>query len=61
MPVIVSPEDHRLWLDPGVRRYEDLAKLLMPAAEEELIAVPVSSYVNRTDHDDPRCIEAITP
>jgi putative SOS response-associated peptidase YedK len=61
MPVIVPPEDHGLWLDPGVRRHEDLEKLLIPLAEEALIAIPVSSYVNRTDHDDIRCIEAITP
>ncbi|MEE9578118.1 MAG: SOS response-associated peptidase family protein, partial [Gemmatimonadota bacterium] len=61
MPVIVSPEDHRLWLDPGVRRHEDLEKLLKPLPDDELIALPVSSYVNRTDHDDIRCIEAITP
>jgi len=61
MPVILGPDDHRLWLDPGVRRHEDLEKLLMPMAEDELIAIPVSRYVNRTDHDDVRCVEAITP
>lgn len=61
MPVIVPSEAHRLWLDPAVRRQEDLSKLLGPPPSDELMAVPVSAYVNRTDHDDIRCIEPIEP
>lgn len=61
MPVIIPPEDYRLWLDPEVRRPDSLARLLRPPPNDLLTAVPVSRYVNRTDHDDVRCIQAVIP
>jgi len=59
MPVIIPARSYALWLDPAVRSHHELEHLLRPLPAEELIASPVSSYVNRTDHDDRRCIEAI--
>lgn len=61
MPVIISQESYGLWLDPLVRRHEDLEHLLVPSPSEEMVAVRVSGHVNRTEHDDARCIESIAP
>lgn len=61
MPVIIPPLVFDLWLDPEIRSHEDLEQLFRPAPEDALVASPVSTYVNRTDHDDPRCVEAVVP
>jgi putative SOS response-associated peptidase YedK len=58
MPVILSPNDYAEWLDPRNEDTASLQKLLTPCGEEELIAVPVSTHVNRVANDDPRCIAA---
>jgi putative SOS response-associated peptidase YedK len=57
MPVIVSPDDYALWLDPANERPEQLASLLEPYRGDAMIAYPVSTLVNSPAHDDPRCIE----
>lgn len=60
MPVIVPADSYSLWLDPGIRRQEQLAHLFQPASTDALLAVPVSDHVNRTANDDAKCVEAIT-
>jgi putative SOS response-associated peptidase YedK len=55
MPVILSPQDHEFWLDPSNQEPERLNYLLTPS-DAELVAEPVSTYVNRVMNDDPRCI-----
>jgi putative SOS response-associated peptidase YedK len=57
MPVIISPGDYDRWLDPAIEKPEQVADLLRPYAADELIAYPVSPYVNSPARDDPRCIE----
>jgi len=57
MPVVLAPSDYALWLDPGVDAPAELTHLLAPCGEEELIAEPVSTHVNRVANDDPKCIE----
>jgi putative SOS response-associated peptidase YedK len=59
MPVILSASDYSLWLDPTVTDPTPLEHLLAPAAEDALVAEPVSTHVNNVRHDDPRCVEPI--
>jgi putative SOS response-associated peptidase YedK len=58
MPVILAPGDYALWLDPNVSEPGQLQHLLAPCGDDELLAEPVSTHVNRVANDDPRCIEA---
>jgi putative SOS response-associated peptidase YedK len=57
MPVILLRDAHAAWLDPAVEDPSPLAALLRPYPEADLVARPVSPYVNSPTHDDPRCIE----
>jgi putative SOS response-associated peptidase YedK len=59
MPVILSPEDYDLWLDPGVTDPEKVADLLKPFDARKMRKYPVSSAVNRVANDGPECAEAI--
>lgn len=59
MPAILRPQDYNLWLDPEVQRPDLLQAVLIPYPAEEMIAYPVSRWVNSPDHDDPRCIEPL--
>lgn len=59
MPVILPPEDYDEWLDPAVQKADDVSPLLKPYQQEDLITYPVSTYVNRPDHDSPTCVEPI--
>jgi putative SOS response-associated peptidase YedK len=56
MPVILSPHDYATWLDPDIEDTAALQKLLTPCGENELIAEPVSTHVNRVANNDARCI-----
>jgi putative SOS response-associated peptidase YedK len=58
MPVILSEEDHDLWLDPGVEDVSQLRPLLVPY-EGELVAEAVSRRVNNAKNDDAACLEAV--
>ncbi|HEX5472609.1 MAG TPA: SOS response-associated peptidase [Lacipirellulaceae bacterium] len=57
MPVVLAPADYAKWLDPGVENLGELSYMLAPCAEEELIAEPVGTHVNRVANDDPKCVE----
>jgi putative SOS response-associated peptidase YedK len=54
-PAIVRRDAYAAWLDPHERPPSALTPLLTP--ELPLVAYPVSRYVDRPLHDDPRCIE----
>lgn len=56
MPVILAPESWSLWLDRGMQDVERVLPLLVPAPAHELLAAPVSSWVNDPKHDDERCL-----
>jgi putative SOS response-associated peptidase YedK len=58
MPVILALNDYSLWLDTKVTEPAQLQHLLSPAPEDELVADPVSTHVNRVANDDARCIES---
>lgn len=57
MPVVLAPCDYAMWLDPKVEDPAAVQHLLAPCAEEELVAEPVSTHVNRVANDDPQCVE----
>jgi putative SOS response-associated peptidase YedK len=58
MPVILAPGDYAQWLHPAVGDPAGLQHLLSPCGDDELVAEPVSTHVNRVANDDPHCIEA---
>ena len=57
MPAIIPREQLDRWLGDGSE--DELRTLLQPLANESLTVHAVSDHVNRPDHDDPSCIEAI--
>jgi putative SOS response-associated peptidase YedK len=59
MPVILSPPEYDLWLDPDAGNLERLGELLIPCPDGTLAATAVSTHVNSPGNDDPRCIEAL--
>ncbi len=56
MPIVLAPEAYAAWLADA-----DSARTLLgvpgEAAMHDFAVEPVSSWVNKADHDDPRCIE----
>ncbi len=56
MPVILSPDQTRLWLDPGWDG-ADAAQQLVPDVARGLRASPVGKRVNDVRNDDPACLE----
>jgi putative SOS response-associated peptidase YedK len=59
MPVIVTPEDYSMWLDPDFESTAALEALLRPFPSDQIEADAVSKHVNNTRNDDPGCIEPI--
>jgi putative SOS response-associated peptidase YedK len=58
MPVILRPEDYDRWLRTDSDA-EQLQELLVPLANDDLCAVPVSTLVNSPRNESPQCIEEI--
>ena len=56
MPVILSADTHSHWLDPSPRSANTLQDLLIPYPADEMIASPVSTYVNNPSNSGPECI-----
>jgi putative SOS response-associated peptidase YedK len=52
MPVILSPENHDLWLDPGLSNTSSLSEMLKPFDPRSLRRYPVSTRVNNVQNDD---------
>ena len=59
MPVILTGRAVDRRLDPSAKDVPALTKLLKPAPEGFLTAVPVSTLVNSPKNDTPECIEPI--
>ncbi len=66
MPVILTPEDYEVWLDPVVQQLEGLQYLLRPSPDllrrysaVEMEAYPVSKMVNNPRNDLIQCVEPI--
>ncbi|MBE9053205.1 SOS response-associated peptidase [Nostocales cyanobacterium LEGE 11386] len=56
MPVILAPQDYDLWLNPQIQTPEPLQQLLCPYPAQAMTAYPVSTWVNKPQHDSPECI-----
>ncbi|MFH0767518.1 MAG: SOS response-associated peptidase [Bacillota bacterium] len=59
MPVILTEDHRKTWLNPRISDYKLLWTLLKPYEPNQMFAYPVSSVVNRASHDEPECIEQI--
>lgn len=56
MPAILHPRDYDKWLDPSPQTPENVQPLLQPFPAEAMSAYPVSTRVNKTDHDAPELV-----
>jgi putative SOS response-associated peptidase YedK len=56
MPVILSRSDYDLWLDPLVQDPAAVDHLIAPCDDNELVADPISTYVNNVKHEGPQCV-----
>jgi putative SOS response-associated peptidase YedK len=59
MPVILSPADYDLWLDPGFREVAATSEMLRPFDGALMRRYPVSERVNSVANDDAGCSEPI--
>ena len=59
MPVILSPEAWRAWLDPRTEDTASLSELLRPAEASGWVAYAVDPRVNRARHDVPANVEPL--
>ncbi|MDE2746756.1 MAG: SOS response-associated peptidase [Chloroflexota bacterium] len=57
MPVVLPPDRHEEWLDPGNQERESTLALLDVTPDDSFISMPVSSRVNAVKHDDPSLLE----
>jgi putative SOS response-associated peptidase YedK len=57
MPVVLEERDWNRWLDPTADDVDALARLLVPASNELLVAYAVSSAVNSADNDGPELVQ----
>jgi putative SOS response-associated peptidase YedK len=59
MPVILQPEHYGDWLDTSVEESDELLQLLASYPSDEMEAYPISTYVNKPDNNDSKCVEAL--
>ena len=59
MPVILIKEAESTWLDPAIQDPAKLLPLLRPYPTDEMVAQPVSTWVNNPEHDGPECVIAL--
>lgn len=59
MPVIITPEHYREWLDPTVPG-DELSSLIGPYPSADMEAWPVSRAVSRSSNEGPELVEPMT-
>jgi len=59
MPVILSPDDYDIWLDPGITDPHRVADCLRPFDAKLMKKHPVSARVNRAENDDEECAREV--
>lgn len=59
MPVILKPEDEKVWLNPAINDINPLNHLLKSLPEEMMEAYEVSSLVNSPKNNSPNLIQQI--
>jgi putative SOS response-associated peptidase YedK len=58
MPVILPEAKYDFWLSAGENEKRTLVDCLKPFPEEEMVAYPVTTFVNNPRNDTPECIVA---
>jgi putative SOS response-associated peptidase YedK len=61
MPVILSPDDYDLWLDPAFSHTSSVSGILKPFDPAVMRRYPVSARVNQVQNDDADCAKAVEP
>jgi len=61
MPVILDPDSHDLWLDPGMQNVAAVSELLKPYDARLMRCYPVSTRVNNVANDDAACSAPVEP
>jgi putative SOS response-associated peptidase YedK len=56
MPVILSPDEYKFWLDKNVQHPIELQRLYQPYPSELMVAHEVPDLVNNPRFDSPSCI-----
>jgi putative SOS response-associated peptidase YedK len=59
MPVILEQEFEEKWLDTRIQDFDDLAELLKPYPDDQMIAYTVTSEVNNPKNDNPQLIREV--
>jgi putative SOS response-associated peptidase YedK len=59
MPVILSPKDEKVWLNPNTNDLDHLHQLLKPLSEDLMEAYEVSHLVNSPKNNSPNLIQPI--
>jgi putative SOS response-associated peptidase YedK len=59
MPVILTPEDESVWLNPNTEDLTHLNQLLKPLPEDLMEAYEVSQFVNSPKNNSPNLIQPI--
>ena len=62
MPVVCDMDADLVepWLDPEFEDFKYLESLLGPYEGDDLVTVPVSSFVNNAANDGPECVEEVS-
>jgi putative SOS response-associated peptidase YedK len=61
MPVVLPPSAWSAWLDPANDAVEELHRLLVPAPDDLLQRVPVSTAVSNVRNDGPHLVDVVEP
>jgi putative SOS response-associated peptidase YedK len=61
MPVILSPDNYDLWLDPDYRDLSAASETLRPFDPALMRRYPVSTRVNQVQNDDAECAKPVEP
>ena len=59
MPVILSPEEYDIWINPDEKNTSLLKSVLNPCSSSTLKTYPVSTHVNSPKNKDKKCIEPV--
>jgi len=59
MPVIISPENYGLWLDPAEKDASKINALMKPWYSKDMDAYEVSTLVNSPGHNSAECINPL--
>jgi putative SOS response-associated peptidase YedK len=59
MPVILSPDNYNLWLDPAFRDTRSVSQMLKPFDPVLMKRYPVSMRINQVQNDDADCAKPL--